>query len=96
MIRNGRKVKMMDEIVINGITYVKKENKTQKEYKIEDLVEFHFIEPDLQQRIDKAIRYFEINKQECVIGRNKDGKLIKDYYLPSQLTPKIIKILKGE
>lgn len=51
---------------------------------------------DLQQRIDKAIRYFEINKQECIIGRNKDDKLIKDYYLPSQLTPKIIKILKGD
>lgn len=46
------------------------------------------------EKIDKAIEYYEKNKQETVIGRNKDGKLIKDYYLPAHLSVNLIKILK--
>lgn len=49
---------------------------------------------NLQTRIDKAIKYYEENQQECVIGRNKDGKLIKEYYLPSQCSKKMLDILK--
>ena len=49
---------------------------------------------DLQNRIDKAIKYYELNQQECVIGRNKDDKLIKEYYLPAQCSKKMLDILK--
>ena len=41
-----------------------------------------------------AIKYYELNQQECVIGRNKDEKLIKEYYLPAQCSKKLIDILK--
>lgn len=51
---------------------------------------------DLDERINKAIEYYETYKQECVIGRNKDEKLIKDYYLPAQCSKKLMEILKGE
>lgn len=44
--------------------------------------------------IDKAIKYYESNQQECVIGRNKDEKLIKEYYLPAQCSKKMLDILK--
>lgn len=44
--------------------------------------------------IDKAIKYYEANQQECVIGRNKDDKLIKEYYLPAQCSKKMLDILK--
>lgn len=49
---------------------------------------------DLQSKIDKAIEYYETHQQECVIGRNRDDKLIKDYYLPSQFSKKLYDILK--
>ena len=32
----------------------------------------------LKDKIDMAIEYYEANQQECVIGRNKDDKLIKE------------------
>lgn len=51
---------------------------------------------DLNNRINKAIDFYETYKQECVIGRTKDEKLIKDYYLPARLSKDLIKILKGE
>ena len=50
---------------------------------------------NLQSKIDKAIEYYETHQQECVIGRNKDEKLIKDYYLPAQCSKKLYEILKG-
>lgn len=49
---------------------------------------------NLQSKIDKAIEYYETHQQECVIGRNRDDKLIKDYYLPSQFSKKLYDILK--
>nr|DAE35559.1 MAG TPA: hypothetical protein [Caudoviricetes sp.] len=51
---------------------------------------------ELNDKINKAIDFYETYKQECVIGRTKDEKLIKDYYLPAQLSKKLINILKGE
>ena len=48
----------------------------------------------LKDKINMAIKYYELNKQECVIGRNKDDKLIKEYYLPAQCSKKLIDILK--
>ena len=48
----------------------------------------------LQNKIDEAIKYYEANQQECVIGRNKDEKLIKEYYLPAQCSKKMLDILK--
>ena len=48
----------------------------------------------LKDKIDKAIKYYELNQQECVIGRNKDEKLIKEYYLPAQCSKKLLDILK--
>ena len=50
----------------------------------------------LNDKINKAIDFYETYKQECVIGRTSDEKLIKDYYLPAQLSKDLIKILKGE
>lgn len=50
----------------------------------------------LKDRINKVIEYYEANKQECVIGRNKDDKLIRDYYLPAQYSKKILEILKED
>ena len=50
----------------------------------------------LKDKINMAIKYYELNQQECVIGRNKDEKLIKEYYLPAQCSKKLIEILKGE
>lgn len=49
---------------------------------------------NLQSKIDKAIEYYETHQQECVIGRNKDDKLIKDYYLPAQCSKKLYEFLK--
>ena len=48
----------------------------------------------LKDKINMAIKYYESNQQECVIGRNKDDKLIKEYYLPAQCSKKIFDILK--
>ena len=48
----------------------------------------------LKDKIDMAIKYYEANQQECVIGRNKDDKLIKEYYLPAQCSKKMLDILK--
>ena len=48
----------------------------------------------LKDKIDMAIEYYEKNQQECVIGRTKDDKLIKDYYLPAQFSKKMLDILK--
>ena len=63
-------------------------------YKIEQKVLTYTEKQILQNRIDKAIKYYEANQQECVIGRNKDGKLIKEYYLPAQCSKKMLDILK--
>lgn len=51
---------------------------------------------ELSDKINKAIDFYETHKQECLIGRTKDEELIKSYYLPAQLSSKLIKILKGE
>lgn len=51
---------------------------------------------ELNDKINRAINFFETYKQECVIGRTRDEKLIKDYYLPAHLSKKMINILKGE
>lgn len=51
---------------------------------------------NLQSKIDKAIEYYETHQKECVIGRNRDDKLIKDYYLPSQFSKKLYDILKED
>lgn len=48
----------------------------------------------LKDKINMAIKYYETNQQECVIGRNKDDKLIKEYYLPAQCSKKMLDILK--
>lgn len=58
---------------------------------IEEILEENQKYKDL---IDKAIKYYESNQQECVIGRNKDEKLIKEYYLPAQCSKKMLDILK--
>ena len=48
----------------------------------------------LKDKINMAIEYYEANQQECVIGRNIDDKLIKEYYLPAQCSKKMLDILK--
>lgn len=49
-----------------------------------------------QEIINKAIDFYEIYKQECVTGRTRDERLIRDYYLPAHLSKKLIEILKGD
>lgn len=44
--------------------------------------------------IDKAIEFYENNKKECVIGRTREEKLRKDYYLPAHLSKTLIDIIK--
>lgn len=51
---------------------------------------------NLQSKIDKAIEYYETHQQECIIGRNKDDKLIKNYYLPAQCSKKLYEFLKED
>ena len=83
------------------ISYIKLPNITTS--KLQDVVDFlddneieyeEYYAEDLQNRIDKAIKYYELNQQECLIGRNKDEKLIKEYYLPAQCSKKMLDILK--
>lgn len=83
------------------ISYIKLPNITTN--KLQDVVDFledneieyeEYYAEDLQNRIDKAIKYYEANQQECVIGRNEDDKLIKEYYLPAQCSKKMLDILK--
>ena len=50
---------------------------------------------DYKSRVEKAVEYYKIHKQECVIGRNRDGKLIKDYYLPAQHSKVLLNILQN-
>ena len=47
-----------------------------------------------KEAIDKAITFYETNKQECVIGRTGEGKLRKGCYLPAHLSKTLIDILK--
>ena len=51
---------------------------------------------ELQDRIDKAILYYKTHQQECVIGRNKDDRLIRDYYLPARCSKVLLNILEGK
>lgn len=51
---------------------------------------------NLQSKIEKAVEYYEMHQQECVIGRNKDNKLIKEYYLPAQCSKKLYEFLKED
>lgn len=53
-------------------------------------------EVDYKARIDKAIKFYNTYKQECVIGRTKEEELIKEYYLPAHFSKDLIDILKGE
>ena len=48
-----------------------------------------------KSRIDKAVKYYKTHQQECVIGRNRDEKLIKEYYLPAQCSKNLLNILTG-
>lgn len=61
-------------------------------------IKFHVLKSDYELKkekevINKAIEFYENNKQECVVGRNEEGKLIKKYYLPAHLSKPLIDIL---
>ena len=58
------------------------------------IIKLHQENERLKDKINMAIEYYEANQQECVIGRNKDDKLIKEYYLPAQCSKKMLDILK--
>lgn len=51
---------------------------------------------DYKSRVEKAVEYYKMHQQECVIDRNRDGKLIKDYYLPAQHSKVLLNILQNE
>lgn len=78
--------------------YNDKDNTEQWSYKLDDLKEYitnlQQENARLKDKINMAIKYYEANQQECVIGRNKDEKLIKEYYLPAQCSKKLLDILK--
>ena len=72
---------------------------TKKDYelynsKIEENAKLQQENKQLKEVIDKAIAFYESNKQECVIGRTRNERLIKRYYLPAQLSKVLIDILK--
>ena len=50
---------------------------------------------DYKSRVEKAVKYYKRYQQECVIGRNRDDKLIKDYYLPAQHSKVLLNILQN-
>lgn len=50
---------------------------------------------DYKSRVEKAVKYYKSHQQECVIGRNRDDKLIKDYYLPAQHSKVLLNILQN-
>ena len=50
---------------------------------------------DYKSRVEKAVEYYKMHQQECVIGRNRDDKLIKDYYLPAQHSKVLLNILQN-
>lgn len=66
------------------------------EYEYDNILYYLEKYKNLQSKIDKAIEYYETHQQECVIGRNKDDKLIKDYYLPAQCSKKLYEFLKED
>lgn len=96
--------------VLQWINATRKENKQLKEeLKFEKQCKNRFFKinnksydgiivlEQLKQRdevIDEAIRYFDAYKQEVVIGRTRDEKLIKDYWLPSQCSKRLLEILQ--
>ena len=51
---------------------------------------------DYKSRVEKAVEYYKMHQQECVIGRNRDDKLIKDYYLPAQHSKVLLNILQNQ
>jgi len=78
-------------ILRNYITNLQEENeRLEKEYKskVDDIGK-------LTSRIYKAIEYYKTHQQECVIGRNKDDRLIRDYYLPAQCSKILLNILQN-
>ena len=84
-------------MIVNGKELLKVINK-EKSYTEEDLLLFIYDlrkeNARLKDKINMAIKYYELNQQECVIVRNKDDKLIKEYYLPAQCSKKMLDILK--
>lgn len=44
--------------------------------------------------VNKAINFYEIHKEKCVVNRDKNGKLKTDYYLPAHLSHDLLDILK--
>ena len=84
-------------MIVNDKELLKVINK-EKSYTEEDLLLFIYDlwkeNARLKDKINMAIKYYELNQQECVIGRNKDDKLIKEYYLPAQCSKKMLDILK--
>lgn len=79
----------------NALDNMKNHYDCEEEYWaiIEELLDRYI---DSQSKIDTVIEYYETHQQECVIGRNKDDKLIKDYYLPAQCSKKIYEFLKED
>ena len=86
---------VISRIEINGYIDCTELGGYMEDYEYDNIIYYLKKYKDLQNRIDKAIKYYETNQQECVIGRNKDDKLIKEYYLPAQCSKKMLDILKG-
>lgn len=85
---------VISRIEINGYIDCTKLDGYMEDYEYDNIIYYLKQYKDLQNRINKAIKYYEANQQECVIGRNKDDKLIKEYYLPAQCSKKMLDILK--
>ena len=96
------------DLLETQLTNLQQENERLKNHSrwLEDKIETYFdnvnaqndllIEQlDYKSRCEKAIKYYKTHQQECVIGRNKDDRLIRDYYLPSQCSKILLKILQG-
>ena len=86
MIVNEDLLNVMGSFAETALDCIEKQNKEIEDLKKENA--------RLKDKIKMAIKYYELNQQECVIGRNKDEKLIKEYYLPAQCSKKMLDILK--
>lgn len=80
------------------IIYAIRTSEAIKEEKKQELIDYasnlQQEKEDYKSRIEKAVEYYKMHQQECVIGRNRDDKLIKDYYLPAQHSKVLLNILK--
>ena len=87
-----------DNLLLDYITNLQQENERLKDNAIHNdkvVDKARWNEMIYKSILEKAVKYYKMYQQECVIGRNRDGKLIKDYYLPAKHSKVLLNILQN-